>query len=72
LQAIGANLIVLSNKPEHNLYSQPFNGRTLIRKFNSDEFNKNFTEQRENFINTFYSDDKKECETFLAAKKFNV
>jgi hypothetical protein len=60
LQAITDNIIVLSNRAEHSLYLQKFDGRVLTHKFNSTEINKNFTEQHENFIDTFYSDSKKQ------------
>jgi hypothetical protein len=71
LQTITDRIIVLSNKAEHSLYSQKFNGRVLTHKFNSAEFNKNFTEQYENFIDTFYSDSKKQWDDLGLTNKWD-
>lgn len=61
LQQIAKKIVVLSSSPKHMLYFSKYEGRNLHRKFDSETvFNKNFDEQHEDFINTFFFESKQE------------
>jgi hypothetical protein len=63
LQELTNKIVVVTTSSNHKLYFSKFEERDLYKKFNSDtEFNKDFTEQHEDFINTFFLKSKKHWE----------